>query len=400
MKAMPPDRPAASMPACETAVEWLPVHAPELAAEIGLARFRGAGGVVEHHITIRLEGDPPDPLGTLEQAYRRALVRAGISRDGAVFRRAFCSDVLNQRAMFEGPDWQPLSVVGQPPAPAAKLALWAWHIDTPDGPAAPARRDGLVSWQRGHLTHHWSSGLTAGGPADAYSQSRHVLVDYDHWLEGHRLRLADHVVRTWWFVRAIDADYQGLVDARREYFETRGLTPDTHYISSTGIEGALPERDAKVGMDAYTIAGLRPEQIEFLTATENLCPTADYGVTFERGTAIAYADRRHLFISGTASIDDRGEILHQGDVVGQFDRAIENIEVLLADGGAALEDLISIIVYLRDPADASRIDARIRNRLPGIPFVLVEAAVCRPGWLVEIEGIAITSAERPDLPTF
>ena len=106
-----------------------------------------------------------------------------------------------------------------------------------------------------------SSGLLAHGPADSHTQSRRVLVDYDHWLESRGLRLADHVVRTWWFVGAIDGDYQGLVDARREYFETRGLTADTHYIASTGIQGGLPERDAKVGMDAYTIAGLQPDQI-------------------------------------------------------------------------------------------------------------------------------------------
>lgn len=388
------------MPACETAVEWLTVDALDLPVQIGLARFSGADGVTEHHVTIQLVGDPPDPLSTLKEAYLRALARAGISPDGAVFRRVFCSDVLNQRDWFKAPEWQPLSLVGQPPAPAAKLALWAWHVDLPDGPVPLRRGDGHASWCHGELTHHWSTGLTGHGPADAHAQSRHVLVDYDHWLEGHGLNLADHVVRTWWYVGAVDADYQGLVDARREYFETRGLTPDTHYISSTGIQGGLPERDAKVGMDAYTIAGLREEQIQFLTATDHLCPTADYGVTFERGTAISYADRKHLFISGTASIDDHGEILHRGDVIGQFERALENVEVLLADGGADLHDMASLLVYLRDPADARRIDELIRNRLPDIPFVLVEGPVCRPGWLIELEAIAIVPTERKELPGF
>lgn len=392
--------PPASIPACETAVEWLVVDAPDLATEIGLTRFRGAGGVVEHHFSIRLEGDPPDPLGTLEEAYRRALARAGISRSSAVFRRVFCSDVLNQRALFDAAEWQPLSLVGQPPAPAAKLALWAWHIDTPEGPAVLVRTEKECRWRRGLLGHHWSSGLLAPGPADSHTQSRHILIDYDHWLESRGLALADHVVRTWWYVRAIDADYQGLVDARRDYFETRGLTPDTHYISSTGIQGALPECDAKVGMDAYTIACLRTEQVRFLVAPDHLCPTSDYGVTFERGTAIDYADRRHLFISGTASIDDHGRILHEGDVVAQFDRALENVEALLAAGDADLHDLASVIIYLRDPADARRIDALVRNRLPGLPFVLVEGPVCRPGWLIEIEGIAIVPVERPELPGF
>lgn len=391
---------ATTFPACEAAVEWLTVDAPDLPAEIGVARFRGAGGTLEHHLTVQITGNPPDPAHILEEGYRRGLDRAGIAWEGAVFRRIFCSDVLNQCHQFAGPEWQPLSIVGQKPMPAAKFALWAWHVDTPDGPAELTRSGPDCSWTRDGLTHYWSSGLLAHGPADSHTQSRRVLVDYDHWLESRGLRLADHVVRTWWFVGAIDGDYQGLVDARREYFETRGLTADTHYISSTGIQGGLPERDAKVGMDAYTIAGLQPEQIHFLTAPDHLGPTSAYGVTFERGTAISYADRRHLFISGTASIDPAGDILHRGDVEAQFERALENVEALLDDGGAGHHDLASLIVYLRDPADATLIEELVRSRLPGLPFVLVDGPVCRPGWLIELEGIAIVPTERKELPGF
>jgi len=391
---------ATRFPACEAAIEWLNVDAPELSAQVALSRFRGAGGTLEHHITVQLVGDPTDPVGILEEGYRRALDRAGISREGAVFRRVFCSDVLNQCQHFAGPEWQALSLVGQAPAPAAKFALWAWHVDPPSGPAEMTRSGSDRSWSRGTLTHHWSSGLTSPGPGDSSHQSRRVLVDFDHSLERRGLKLADHVVRTWWYVSAIDADYQGLVDARREHFEARGLTTDTHYIASTGIQGRLPDPEAKVGMDAYTIAGLQGDQVRFLTATDNLGPTSAYGVTFERGTAIRYGDRQHLFISGTASINPEGEILHPGNVVAQFERAMKNVEALLDDGGAQLDDLASLLVYLRDPTDAPRIEALIRRRLPGVPFVLVEGPVCRPGWLVELEGIAIVPIERPELPEF
>lgn len=389
-----------TFPACEAGVEWLAVDHEGLAASIGLARFRGSRGTLEHHICVQLTGAASDPLVTLEEGYRRALERAGVPRSGAVMRRVFCSDVRNQSALFEGSKWQPLSLVGQPPLPAAKLALWAWHVDTPTGPAALERSGPHLCWARDGLLHQWSTGLLPSVPGDSHDQSCEVLMRYDRWLGDRDQHLADHCVRTWWYVAAIDADYQGLVDARRDYFATRGLTAETHFISSTGIEGGLPDPDAKVGMDAYSIAGLRPEQVEFLTATDHLCPTADYGVTFERGTAIYYADRRHLFISGTASIDDHGEIMHLGDVAAQFERALQNVEALLAAGGAGLHDLASFLVYLRDPSDARVIDELVRSRLPGIPYVLVEGPVCRPGWLIELEGIAIAPTERPDLPEF
>jgi enamine deaminase RidA (YjgF/YER057c/UK114 family) len=107
-----------------------------------------------------------------------------------------------------------------------------------------------------------------------------------------------------------------------------------------------------------------------------------------------------VFLSGTASIDASGDIVHEGDVVKQLGRTMENIEALLANAGANAGDLVSLLVYLRDPADGEVIGQALHERLGGVPFVLLHAPVCRPGWLVEIEGVAIVSAQRPDLPAF
>lgn len=227
-----------------------------------------------------------------------------------------------------------------------------------------------------------------------------MLERYDAWLRSSGMTMADHVVRTWWYVQNIDADYQDLVDARREFFTARRLTADTHYIASTGIAGRHAEVAAKVALDSYAIHGLRPEQVEHLSAPDHLCPTHEYGVTFERATAVAYADRRHVFVSGTASIDRAGRIVRTGDTIGQLDRTLENIEALLGKAGANLGDLAVMLVYLRDPADGPLVEAALRERVGTVPFVLVEAAVCRPGWLVEIEGIAVVPTHRPELPPF
>jgi hypothetical protein len=40
------------------------------------------------------------------------------------------------------------------------------------------------------------------------------------------------------------------------------------------------------------------------------------------------------------------------------------------------------------------------ERLGDAPMVFVTAKVCRPGWLVEIEGQAITPHQSPTLPLF
>lgn len=60
-------------------------------------------------------------------------------------------------------------------------------------------------------------------------------------------------------------------------------------------------------LDAFAVAGLKPGQIKYLYARTHLNPTYEYGVSFERGTAVDYDDRRQVLISGTASINNRGK---------------------------------------------------------------------------------------------
>ena len=78
----------------------------------------------------------------------------------------------------------------------------------------------------------------------------------------------------------------------------------------------------------------------FLSALDHLSATDLYGVTFERATAVTYQDRKHIIISGTASIDSRGEIVAPGDIFKQLDRALENIDALLSSGKAQRTDLL------------------------------------------------------------
>lgn len=395
--------PAGSMPHCEAAVEWLPVDCGKLPARAAVARFHGNGGVTECHVTIQLTHPVGLPLATLNLAWQQALATAGINPSSTIFRRVFCSDVPNQatsvcRRMSGAPG--AVSIIGQPPLPAAKLALWSQHLIDPRAPNDITCDGTACQLRRGALTHHWITGLTAPSNDNSHTQTTAVLANHEAWLAANGMTLADHVVRTWWFVRNIDADYQGLVDARRDHFHQHGLTPDTHYIASTGIAGASADLKASLSLDSHAIAGLRPAQTTYLHAPDHLCPTHDYGVTFERATAITYADRQHIYLSGTASIDRDGRIVHEGDVVRQLDRTLENIEALLATAGANTGDLAAILVYLRDPADGALINQALNKRLGPLPFILLHAPVCRPGWLIEIEGIAIASCNRPDLPEF
>lgn len=345
-----------------------------------------------------LTAESPPDLGlaeswaALEVSYRDALTDAGLDLDSEVFVRLHVSDALNQIGQLKdamgGRGGGLVSIVGQRPIHRNKIAIEAYHVR---GQHACRRRyhpGGQLVVEHGGYRMVWGA-FRSRAAGTAAAQTTDLLRQLEGVTISHGGTVCDNLLRTWFFVRDIDTNYQGLVDARRELFAEWQLTAKTHYVSSTGIAGELQRWDELVAMDALIECGLDPSQIQFMTAEAHLCPTHHYGVTFERGTATTYGDRTHYFISGTASIDSQGAIVHEGDFDGQVERTIENIEALLANQGAHLSDLKQVVVYLRDASDSARARLLLGSLLPPtLPMVIVEGRVCRPGWLIEIEGIA------------
>ena len=137
-----------------------------------------------------------------------------------------------------------------------------------------------------------------------------------------------------------------------------------------------------------SVDGLQRNDVRYLQALKYLNHTREYGVAFERATSLDANGQRYLMLSGTASIDNQGKVLYERDVQAQTERLFLNIEKLLNDGGASLSNLEYAIVYLRDISDYPVVAAYLKKRLHHLPVLIVEARVCRPGWLIEVEGIA------------
>ncbi|MDR3423689.1 MAG: Rid family hydrolase [Alphaproteobacteria bacterium] len=375
--------------------------------------FSGANGDVEHFLSITAPGALvfEEQLAFVHARYSEALKELGLNPDSVIFKRIFLSDPINQaEKLYASPLYKEskqnpvaVSVVRQPPMPYAKVALIAYLIES----AAPVVKKRVsphhLLIEKNGLRYLWSTRLCSGARAATSSeelQTREVFGDLTGMLKHYGSTLKDHCVRTWLYIKDVDVFYRGMVKSRRDLFTDEGLTEKTHWIASTGIEGACDHQFDLVLMDAYSILNLDPAQMTYLNDFDYLSPTFDYQVTFERGTRIAYADRAHHFISGTASIDNRGNTLHLGDVMRQLERALVNIDVLLKSGGATIDDMMYMIVYLRDAADYERVFAYLRERFPDMPMVIVEAPVCRPEWLIEIEGIAAAKHDAPNLPAF
>lgn len=375
--------------------------------------FRTGHGDGEHHIVVEAPAGLAfdQQLRHIQSQYSEITASLGLGPETAIFRRLFLSDVMNQAAIVRNSplaaedDENPVavSIVQQSPLAGCKVAMLAYHIVSPGKLAKKRFSMKHLLVKKDGRRHLWSTRMCPGAfdaaPSSAL-QTRHIfdgLIDTLSDLGGN---IAGHCVRTWIYLRNVDVFYQGMVDSRRELFNAEGLRADTHYIASTGIEGSCSHRFDVVSMDAYSILDLDPRQVSYLNDFDRLCATKDYSVTFERGTRIAYADRAHHFISGTASIDREGNVVHVGDVMKQLDRTLENIDALLRAGGASLSDMMHLIVYLRDPADFACVNDRLREQFPDLPLVIVQGAVCRPEWLIEIEGIAAVANNEASLPPF
>jgi enamine deaminase RidA (YjgF/YER057c/UK114 family) len=337
--------------------------------------------------------------------YHELLTDQNLGMDTEVFLRFHVSDIANQqnhlkRVLQKQGKQSQVSIIGQPPASQSKIAFEAYHIKSETPIQKQRIQDKSLLVRHGEYQSLWS-GCRPSSIGPAYQQTQQLFGQLSHALRGNGATLEENVIRTWLYVRDVDNNYQGMVDARRELFELVGMNKATHYIASTGIEGCGENVSDLVIMDVLSVMGLDASQIVYMSAPSYLCPTYEYNVTFERATQVIYGDRSHYYISGTASIDHEGNILHVGNVEKQAHRTIMNIQALLNSYGANLNDLKILVVYLRDISDFAKVTSFLKENLPeNLPYVMVRGSVCRPLWLIEMEGIAISPYSNMEFNPF
>ena len=169
-------------------------------------------------------GTYPEALASLFEKLRDHFAAEAAQGRRPVFVRFFLSDAQNQAAALQaalaGASWSAgtaISLVEQPPLDHSHVTAL---VQT--APEAPA-----CLFHSLRLTEEEAAGR------DSYAQSRLLFEKYLEIIRPLGLDLKTHCVRTWIYVRDIDANYAGLVKARNDVFAEEGLTHDTHYIAST-----------------------------------------------------------------------------------------------------------------------------------------------------------------------
>jgi len=123
--------------------------------------------------------------------------------------------------------------------------------------------------------------------------------------------------------------------------------------------------------------------------------------SFSRGMRIDLNGLVILLISGTASIDEHGNSVHIGDFRAQMRRTLANITGLLESEGCTWHDVVRTTCYLRDierdyeAFNEERTAFYREQGLEPLPASTgIQAILCRPELLVEIEAIAMFRTDK------
>lgn len=363
------------------------IYWKDLGVSAEISAFTPDNKIEEYHVMLHVKARQELFEGQMNRIYEgeeRLLQMPDMAGADVILKRYFLSDSTNQQPLMRKEQGCSISVIQQPPLDGSKIAVWMYLQKG----SSVSNIDGVIVAEHNGYRHLWKMGMHEH-KGDSAWQTESLLIAYEETLQNFNATLADNCIRTWFFVRDVDTQYAGMVKARLENFKEQGLTEQTHYISSTGIGGLPAYTRALVQLGTYAVTGFEPEQQRYLYAPTHLNPTYEYGVTFERGTVMEYGDRTHVYISGTASINNKGEVVHVGNIIKQTERMWENVEKLLEEGNTSFDDVMQIIVYLRDICDYQTVKDMFDRRFPDIPRVITLAPVCRPTWLIEMECIAV-----------
>ncbi|MCK8679524.1 MULTISPECIES: RidA family protein [Streptomyces] len=121
-------------------------------------------------------------------------------------------------------------------------------------------------------------------------------------------------------------------------------------------------------------------------APEGIAPAPGY-------SHVVWGSGRFIAISGQCALDERGEVVGEGDAAVQARRVFENLRRCLAAAGAGFDDVLKLTYFVTDvahlPAVRAARDEVIDTRRPPASSAVQVSALFRPELLVEIEAYAV-----------
>jgi enamine deaminase RidA (YjgF/YER057c/UK114 family) len=304
--------------------------------------------------------------------------------------------------------------VVQPPCCGAALGIEFWATG---GTGVRVERLGphLLAVESEGVRWIHCAGVTGSRTDSGYGESFSAFQNLEQQLSVAGVDF-DQVVRTWIYVNQITAGangiqrYQEMNRARTDFFRQiqfgrrhRGVrAPEKIYPASTGIGTS----GTQITMSCLALDSHRPDVFILPLENPQQTPACTYHARyspqspkFARAMAVVQGHFVATLVSGTASIVD-AKTVHAGDIVRQTEQTLDNIERLIAlenfaqhgmpGCGATLRDMAKLRVYVKQMEDYERCRAVVEARLANVPALYLQADVCRPDLLVEIEAVAFS----------
>ncbi len=214
----------------------------------------------------------------------------------------------------------------------------------------------------------------------------------------HASRAERHVLRVWNYFGAInrgagdDERYKRFCAGRARGMSA-GFAGGYPAATAIGVQGA-PQR-LQIYWLAAAIAGTRVENPRQTSAWRYPRHYGPSPPTFARGMRLPGG--AGLAISGTAAIVGHAS-QSAGDLDAQLAETFANLGALLAAAGVdgGFDACSPLKVYLRDPAQATRVAALLDAHLPAaVPRLLLAGDVCRAELAVEIDGWRLMPGQQP-----
>ena len=125
----------------------------------------------------------------------------------------------------------------------------------------------------------------------------------------------------------------------------------------------------------------------------SLPPKSAWPMTLSRGAPYDYSRSANglAFTAGACPLDVNGDVVAPDDLLGQAERAAENLLAALVDAGLAAESLLKTTIYVvaRERTNLPRVWNVVSERLGRAPSTLLGISFLGyPGQLVEIEAVA------------
>ncbi|MFC5742463.1 pteridine-dependent deoxygenase [Dyella tabacisoli] len=201
-------------------------------------------------------------------------------------------------------------------------------------------------------------------------------------------RTERHVLRIWNYLGAINRG-EGDAERYKQFCDGRAAGAGDFFADGFPAATAIGHHADEHRLQVYLLACDQPGmRVENPRQVSSWHYPRQYGRTppgFARAMTLPAQDV--LAISGTAAVVGHASA-HRDDLDAQLEETLANLEALLrhADMAAGFDTHSPLKVYVRDPADAPRVREFLRQRLPGVPVLMLHGDVCRSELLVEFDG--------------